>query len=88
MNRNFPLHSSVHVDKRDADSRGTDICVMSAISCLAEATLTSVQEIWENPNPSEFDWVRQCLNEWARHGDIEPGSYCWGEETISVEAQQ
>ena len=45
-------------------------------------------EIWDNPTQAEADHIEMMLNEWAIHGDIEPGIYYWGREyRIEVAAE-
>lgn len=86
MNRNYPRYDARNIDAGEAASRETDVQVMSAIDGVSAMSGHNMTVVWENPTPAEFDHVAMCLNEWARLGDIEPGAYQWGEETITVGA--
>lgn len=78
MNRNFPKYSELsEAGKREADSRNTSPEVWLACH-LIETDGRTGAEIWENPTQSEDEHILMMLNEWAIHGDIEPGTYHWG----------
>ncbi|MDF2143218.1 hypothetical protein [Paenirhodobacter sp. CAU 1674] len=80
MNRNF---NTPAVAADWAQSRETDAAVAMAIHAIADNKRTP-EQIWEAPTAVEFENVQMALNEYCINGDIEPGDYCWGQETISV----
>ena len=89
MNCNFPRYSALSdAGQAEACSRNTDPAVWLAINLLVDSMggARGANEVWENPTPAEWDWVRMCLGEWALHSDIKFGDFCWGDETITVEA--
>lgn len=86
MTRNYPRYTKpVQDDRSESNSRNTDLPVWVAINLCAGGH-RDASSIWEAPSQSEYQWVEMCLNEWARLGDIEPGTYCWGEESITAAA--
>lgn len=86
MTRNYPRYDARNIDAGEAAGRETDVQVMSAIDAVSAMSGRNITAVWEAPTPAEFDHVAMCLNEWARLGDIAPGAYQWGEETIAAEA--
>ena len=64
-------------------TRETDEVVAMAIHAIAD-TARSADAIWEAPTAAEWDHVLMALNEYCACGDIEPGTYCWGQETVEV----
>ena len=84
MNRNFPKYQSLsEAGEREADSRNTSPAIWLACHLIESEGRTGA-EIWEDPTQFEDQTIQMMLNEWAIHGDIEPGTYYWGCSQIEV----
>ena len=87
MSRNYPNYTKPsHYDRNAASSRNTDDPVWAAICIRANHYPRDPGAVWSYPSPADWDEVTMCLNEWAALGDIESGTYRWGEEEITVDA--
>jgi len=84
MNRNYNLPAHMSLYAKWSDSRETSEEVAAAIAVVADLSGRDMDDVWEAPTQSERDNVEMCLNEWARHGDIEADTYHWGVERIVV----
>lgn len=71
-----------------AKSRETDMAVATAIHAIADSR-RSAEAIWEAPTKAEWDHVEMAIAEYVENGDFafDPAGYCWGAETIHIEAQ-
>lgn len=78
MNRNFQKYPGLsEAGVREADSRQTSPAVWVACH-MAESEGRIGSEIWYDPTETEVEHISMMMNEWAIHGDIEPGIYHWG----------
>jgi hypothetical protein len=78
-NRNY---NTPRVAREWANSRETHMAVATAIHAIADSK-RSPEDIWDAPNPAEFDHVAMAVAEYVAHGDYEAADgYSWGQETV------
>jgi len=58
--------------------------VASGHAGVRVAPAFALEFVWSEPTPEEYAQVVECLKEWARFGDIEPGAYFWGWESLDI----
>lgn len=69
-----------------AEARETDYPVAVAIHAVSKITRRTPQAIWEAPEESEYEGIREALAEYLSHGDFRPsdtGRFQWGVSDIA-----